>query len=138
MSTQSYYKDRLGFDPREALYDNNNGDVSPPLKSPQHRHSVSGSGGVSPAGGVSGTKHYYSNNNNGGSPSPSNGGGVGGDYYQRTPAKRHKHSFSGASPVTGSPLNVTQGGYEDALTQFKGTQLMTIWERFVWDSIGTA
>ncbi|XP_058067025.1 microtubule-actin cross-linking factor 1 isoform X1 [Anopheles bellator] len=24
MSTQSYYKDRLGFDPREALYDNNN------------------------------------------------------------------------------------------------------------------
>ncbi|XP_065091746.1 dystonin isoform X42 [Ochlerotatus camptorhynchus] len=119
MSTQSYYKDRLGFDPREALYDNNNGDVSPPLKSPQHRHSVSGSGGVSPAGGFSGTKHYYTNNN-GGSPSPSNGGGIGGDYYHRTPAKRHKHSFSGASPVTGSPLNVTsQGGYEDALTQFK-------------------
>ncbi|XP_058116978.1 dystonin isoform X1 [Anopheles coustani] len=27
MSTQSYYKDRLGFDPREALYDNNNGEV---------------------------------------------------------------------------------------------------------------
>lgn len=146
MSTQSYYKDRLGFDPREALYDNNNGDVSPPLKSPQHRHSVGGSGSPAAAasGGYSGTKHYYhsSHHNNGGSPSPSNGGGVGpggGDYYHRTPAKRHKHSFSGASPVTGSPLNVTsQGGYEDALTQFKGTQLMTIWERFVWDTIGTA
>ncbi|XP_021709227.1 microtubule-actin cross-linking factor 1, isoforms 1/2/3/5 isoform X32 [Aedes aegypti] len=127
MSTQSYYKDRLGFDPREALYDNNNGDVSPPLKSPQHRHSVGGSGSSAAAasGGYSGTKHYYhsSHHNNGGSPSPSNGGGVGpggGDYYHRTPAKRHKHSFSGASPVTGSPLNVTsQGGYEDALTQFK-------------------
>lgn len=134
MSTQSYYKDRLGFDPRETLYDNNNGEVSPPLKSPQQRHSVSGGGP-----GYSGTaaKHYY---NNGGSPSPSghnNNGGA--DYYQRTPAKRQKHSFSGASPVTGSPLNVTsQGGYEDALTQFKGTELMTIWEHFVWDTIGTS
>ncbi|XP_062716153.1 dystonin isoform X38 [Aedes albopictus] len=124
MSTQSYYKDRLGFDPREALYDNNNGDVSPPLKSPQHhRHSLGrgGDGGHSGSPGYSGGKHYYhSNNNNGGSPSPSNGG-HGADYYIRTtPAKRHKHSFSGASPVTGSPLNVTsQGGYEDALTQFK-------------------
>ncbi|KAL1403890.1 hypothetical protein pipiens_005518 [Culex pipiens pipiens] len=118
MSTQSYYKDRLGFDPREALADNNNGDVSPPLKSPHQRHSVSGGAG-------SASKHYYSNNG-GGSPSPSgynNGNGNGGDYYSRaSPAKRHKHSsFShGASPVTGSPLNVTsQGGYEDALTQFK-------------------
>lgn len=143
MSTQSYYKDRLGFDPREALYDNNNGDVSPPLKSPQHhRHSLGrgGDGGHSGSPGYSGGKHYYhSSNNNGGSPSPSNGG-HGADYYIRTtPAKRHKHSFSGASPVTGSPLNVTsQGGYEDALTQFKGTHLMTIWERFVWDTIGTA
>ncbi|XP_055530747.1 microtubule-actin cross-linking factor 1 isoform X32 [Wyeomyia smithii] len=113
MSTQSYYKDRLGFDPREALYDNNNGDVSPPLKSPQQRHSGAG---ISP--GHSGAKHFY---NNGGSPSPSgfnNGGSA--DYYHRSPPKRHKHSFSGASPVTGSPLNVTsQGGYEDALTQFK-------------------
>lgn len=130
MSTQSYYKDRLGFDPREALYDNNNGDVSPPLKSPQQRHSGAG---VSP--GYSGTKHFY---NNGGSPSPSgfnNGGSP--DYYHRSPPKRHKHSFSGASPVTGSPLNVTsQGGYEDALTQFKGTELMTIWEHFVYDTIG--
>lgn len=142
MSTQSYYKDRLGFDPREALYDNNNGDVSPPLKSPQHhRHSLGrgGDGGHSGSPGYSGGKHYYHSNNNGGSPSPSNGG-HGADYYIRTtPAKRHKHSFSGASPVTGSPLNVTsQGGYEDALTQFKGTHLMTIWERFVWDTIGTA
>lgn len=142
MSTQSYYKDRLGFDPREALYDNNNGDVSPPLKSPQHhRHSLGrgGDGGHSGSPGYSGGKHYYHSSNNGGSPSPSNGG-HGADYYIRTtPAKRHKHSFSGASPVTGSPLNVTsQGGYEDALTQFKGTHLMTIWERFVWDTIGTA
>ncbi|XP_058462228.1 dystonin isoform X39 [Malaya genurostris] len=121
MTTQSYYKDRLGFDPREALYDNNNGDTSPPLKSPQHRHSVGGPG-------HSGTKHYY---NNGGSPSPSgfnNGNGHsnnnnnngGADYYHRSPAKRHKHSFGGVSPVTGSPMKVTsQDGYEDALTQFK-------------------
>ncbi|XP_058834613.1 dystonin isoform X48 [Topomyia yanbarensis] len=122
MTTQSYYKDRLGFDPREALYDNNNGDVSPPLKSPHHRHSVGGGAGHS----GSGTKHYY---NNGGSSSPSgfnNGNGNsnnnngGAEYYHRSSAKRHKHSFGGASPVTGSPLYVTsQGGYEDALTQFK-------------------
>ncbi|XP_058462222.1 microtubule-actin cross-linking factor 1 isoform X33 [Malaya genurostris] len=137
MTTQSYYKDRLGFDPREALYDNNNGDTSPPLKSPQHRHSVGGPG-------HSGTKHYY---NNGGSPSPSgfnNGNGHsnnnnnngGADYYHRSPAKRHKHSFGGVSPVTGSPMKVTsQDGYEDALTQFKGRELMTIWEHFVWDTI---
>ncbi|XP_055591384.1 dystonin isoform X13 [Uranotaenia lowii] len=114
MSTQSYYKDRLGFDPREALYEGNNGDVSPPLKSPQHRHSVTGSGG---GGGVSANKHFY--NNGGGSPSPSGGQNGSSAEYYRTPPKRHKHSFS-ASPVTGSPLNVTsQGGYEDALTQFK-------------------
>lgn len=137
MSTQSYYKDRLGFDPREALYDNNNGDVSPPLKSPQQQQQQRHSGVGVGSGGHSGTKHFY---NNGGSPSPGFNNGGSPDYYHRSPPKRHKHSsFSGASPVTGSPLNVTsQGGYEDALTQFKGTELMTIWEHFVWDTIGTS
>uniref|UniRef100_A0A182QDL7 Uncharacterized protein n=1 Tax=Anopheles farauti TaxID=69004 RepID=A0A182QDL7_9DIPT len=61
-----------------------------------------------------------------------------GEYYHTTPAKRHRQSFTATSPATGSSLNVTsQGGYEDALTQFKGRELMTIWEHFVWDIIGT-
>nr|XP_040232049.2 dystonin isoform X27 [Anopheles coluzzii] len=173
MSTQSYYKDRLGFDPREALYDNNNGEVQQHHTSSSstsinnnhhhqqhqqqqyhqtitttttHRHSIGGSGGgavaTSSSGGttiVGKNHHYYNNGGGGGSPGPGNGtvGGGGtsphnggshhhhhhnnnGEYYHTTPAKRHRQSFTATSPATGSSLNVTsQGGYEDALTQFK-------------------
>lgn len=87
MSTQSYYKDRLGFDPREALFD-------APVKSPRsHSH-----------------QNHYSNNN------------TNNDLYQ-SPQKKHKTHQHSPSP---------QGGYEDALTQFKGT--MSIWEYFVESS----
>uniref|UniRef100_A0A2M3ZYB6 Putative ca2+-binding actin-bundling protein n=1 Tax=Anopheles triannulatus TaxID=58253 RepID=A0A2M3ZYB6_9DIPT len=151
MSTQSYYKDRLGFDPREALYDNNNGELQQQQQHHQshhhqqqqqfqqtitttttHRHSIGGSGGGSSGATTSGTivgKHhqYYSSNGSGGatggSPSPANGQGSShnnnGDYYHTTPAKRHRQSFTATSPATGSTLNMSQGGYEDALTQFK-------------------
>lgn len=84
MSTQSYYKDRLGFDPREALFD-------APVKG-------------SPRSNSQQQNHYSSNNN---------------DLYQ-SPQKKHKTHQHSPSP---------QGGYEDALTQFKGT--MSVWEYFV-------
>ena len=90
MSTQSYYKDRLGFDPREALYDNQ-------VKVTSRGHSQSQS-------------HYS-------------------EQYS-SPTKKHKnHQNHQQSPAP-------QGGYEDALTQFKGT--MSIWEYFVenTDKIG--
>ncbi|XP_050079928.1 dystonin isoform X43 [Anopheles maculipalpis] len=164
MSTQSYYKDRLGFDPREALYDNNNGEVSQQqhhtsssstsinnnhhhhqqqqqqqqyhqtiTTTTTHRHSIGGSGGVASSGGtiVGKHHHYYNNGGGGGSPGPGNGSAGSphngsshhhnnGEYYHTTPAKRHRQSFTATSPATGSTLNVTsQGGYEDALTQFK-------------------
>ncbi|XP_050095424.1 dystonin isoform X5 [Anopheles aquasalis] len=160
MSTQSYYKDRLGFDPREALYDNNNGELQQQQQQQQHhqshhhqqqqqfqqtittttthRHSIGGSGGggATSSGTIVGKHHqYYSSNGSsgggaagGGSPSPANGQGSshninnnnGGDYYHTTPAKRHRQSFTATSPATGSTLNIqSQGGYEDALTQFK-------------------
>ncbi|XP_035790470.1 dystonin-like isoform X5 [Anopheles albimanus] len=150
MSTQSYYKDRLGFDPREALYDNNNGEVQQQHQSHHHqqqqqfqqtittttthRHSIGGgSSGATSSGTIVGKHHqYYSSNGSsgaaGGSPSPANGQGSShniisnnnnGDYYHTTPAKRHRQSFTATSPATGSTLNMSQGGYEDALTQFK-------------------
>ncbi|XP_049292084.1 dystonin isoform X20 [Anopheles funestus] len=169
MSTQSYYKDRLGFDPREALYDNNNGEVSQQqhhtsssstsinnnhhhqqqqqqqqqyhqtiTTTTTHRHSIGGGSGGTSGGTIVGKHHhYYNNGGGGGSPGPGNGnvavGGSGtphngshhhhhnnGEYYHTTPAKRHRQSFTATSPATGSSLNVTsQGGYEDALTQFK-------------------
>jgi hypothetical protein len=93
MSHQSYYKDRLGFDPREALYD------GPVKGSPRgHSHSRENS-------------HYSTNGN---------------DHYA-TPPKKHKHlaSYQQQQQHESSP----QGGYEDALTQFKGS--MSIWEYFV-------
>ncbi|XP_037048334.1 dystonin isoform X46 [Bradysia coprophila] len=75
MSTQSYYKDRLGFDPREALYD------APPVKSSPRGRSVD-------------------NNNH---------------YDQHSPSKKQKHTNGNNN----NSLNNSQGGYEDALTQFK-------------------
>lgn len=83
MSTQSYYKDRLGFDPREVY--------EAPVKGGSRSHSQQ--------------NHYSTNNSN--------------DLYQ-SPQKKHKNHQHSPSP---------QGGYEDALTQFKGS--MSIWEYFV-------
>lgn len=89
MSTQSYYKDRLGFDPREALYEGQ-------TKGGSRSHSQ---------------QNHYSNNGNGST-----------EVYQ-SPTKKHKNHQHSPSP---------QGGYEDALTQFKGT--MSIWEYFIDNS----
>jgi hypothetical protein len=97
MSTQSYYKDRLGFDPREALYE---GQSQVPVK-PSRSHHTSHSQQQQ-----SSSNHY--NNGN--------------DLYQ-SPTKKHKNHQHSPSP---------QGGYEDALTQFKGT--MSIWEYFIENS----
>lgn len=98
MSTQSYYKDRLGFDPREALYD----------------------GPVKGARGNSQTSRYTSSN-----------GANNADNYA-TPPKKHKqkhqqqHQANYQQQHEASP----QGGYEDALTQVKGSK-MSVWEYFV-------
>lgn len=149
MSTQSYYKDRLGFDPREALYESSGGS----------------NGGATTI--KTGTRrvvqqHHYSSTTQ----QHSNGSGGGGGYYSNSPAKKLKQSIyssntaissgtyvssgggggGAASPGTNINANIAaitskdnnQGdGYEDALTQFKGT--MSIWDYFVenWDASGT-
>lgn len=103
MSTQSYYKDRLGFDPREALYDGAPTSQSPSQKNGSRARSV---------------PHQYTG------ASPNNG-----NHYEHSvsPSKKQKQS---------SNNNNSQGGYEDALTQFKGT--MSLWDYFVenWDITG--
>jgi hypothetical protein len=90
MSTQSYYKDRLGFDPREALYE----------------------GGAPVKGGSASRGHHANQSNNG-------------HHYNNG----HHHNDSYQSPSKKQKSQNSQGGYEDALTQFKGT--MSIWEYFV-------
>lgn len=95
MSTQSYYKERLGFDPREALYD----------------------GPVKGSRGHSQTSHYVSNGN-------------GNNDHYATPPKKHKQQQQHASYQQHEDQQT--GGYEDALTQFKGS--MSLWEYFVENS----
>lgn len=102
MSTQSYYKDRLGFDPREASYD----------------------GPVKGSRGHSQTSQYTaaSNGNN--------------DHYA-TPPKKHKQQHQQQQQSHHASYQqqhdlTPQGGYEDALTQFKGS--MSLWEYFVENS----
>lgn len=98
MSTQSYYKERLGFDPREALYDG-------PVK---------GSRGHSQT-----TTHYVSNGN-----------GNGNNDHYATPPKKHKQQHHASYQQQHEDSQT--GGYEDALTQFKGS--MSLWEYFVENS----
>lgn len=135
MSAQSYYKNRLGFDPQEALYDG--AQSSSTVKS----------------GSKSRTVHQYS-----ATVQHSNGNNNHYDYRSNSPAKKLKQSsasYTSSSSTfvggnSGSPgnggvsssynvVNTSTGynnnnnnqadGYEDALTQFKGT--MSIWEYFV-------
>jgi hypothetical protein len=94
MSTQSYYKDRLGFDPREALYE------GAPVKG-----GASGGGGGA-ARGQQPNHNQHQNKSNG----------------------HHRHE-SYQSPTKKQKSQASPGGYEDALTQFKGT--MSLWEYFV-------
>lgn len=114
MSTQSYYKDRLGFDPREAVYD------GPVKSSRSHSQTIQSSQ----------TSQIYVS---------SNGGNH--DHYS-TPTKKHKqqhqshqhaaYTSSGSSQQQQQQEQSQQGGYEDALTQFKGS--MSVWEYFVENS----
>lgn len=97
MSTQSYYKDRLGFDPREAIYD----------------------GPVKGSRGHSQTSHYSASNGNNN------------DHYA-TPPKKHKQQQQHHASYQQQHDQSPQGGYEDALTQFKGS--MSLWEYFVENS----
>lgn len=109
MSSQSYYKDRLGFDPREALYDG-------PVKGGSRGHSQN--------------SQYTSSTANGN------------DNYATPPKKQKQqqqqqqsHQSQSHQSQSHQSLNQSQheqspqGGYEDALTQFKGT--MSLWEHFV-------
>lgn len=91
MSTQKYYKNRLGFDPREDQYDH---------------HQAS---------------HHHSPSPMKGSPAPR--GGSYDDYG--SPLKKSRQSTPGNESAS------SQAGYEDALTQFKGT--MSVWEYFIED-----
>lgn len=138
MSTQSYYKDRLGFDPREALYDGAppSSQSSTTIKSGSrsrsvHHHYVS----------TASSSHQTANGNNNNHY----------DYHNNSPSKKIKHSaaytsntvVSSVGASSGSAINISSSninsqadGYEDALTQFKGT--MSIWDYFVenWDITG--
>lgn len=148
MSTQSYYKDRLGFDPREALYESSGGSTqSTTIKTASRRF-------------IQQQQHYSSSTT--AHHSPSNGSPVGGGasspnagFYSASPTKKSKHSvYSSSSNTTNTAITTGQyvsggpaaqiganiaainsnsnnqgDGYEDALTQFKGT--MSIWDYFV-------
>lgn len=152
MSTQSYYKDRLGFDPREALYESSGG-------------SNGGATTIKTGSRRVVQQHHYSSTTQ-----HANGSG-GGGYYTNSPAKKLKQSLYSSNTAISSGTYVTSGGgggggsggatspgttinaniaaitskdsnnqgdgYEDALTQFKGT--MSIWDYFVenWDASGT-
>lgn len=135
MSNQSYYKDRLGFDPNEAsLYDGSSGgvDARSPVKGDRYTSTP-----VRQA-----QKHHYGNGN--GTPdryqSPARGGY---DSHEGTPSKKPKQqqqqqqqqSFGNNSSYLSESQN--QSVYEESLTQFKGT--MSLWEHFVdnWDILGT-
>nr|XP_039147718.1 dystonin isoform X44 [Drosophila simulans] len=167
MTSHSYYKDRLGFDPNEQQPGSNNSMKRSSSRQTTHHHQsyhhATTSSSQSPArisvspGGNNGTLEYqqvqreqrdrelYSNNGSlhhhqqhhnqqqqhhhqhhhhrhsatGSASSP---------LYENSssPAapKKAKHSSTQAQP---------QGGYEDALTQFKGS--MSIWDHFIedWD-----
>lgn len=161
MSTQSYYKDRLGFDPREALYE-----TTTTIKTSTGRTVVDGPNqrhhSPSPASNViTQSQHHHrvishqTSGGSGGSPAAAQY-----DQHHSSPAKKHKrqnaaagvaaangggHNYQRKSPNNGHgqihQANLAsgngQGGYEDALTQFKGT--MSVWDYFVenWDITGT-
>ncbi|XP_034652267.1 dystonin isoform X27 [Drosophila subobscura] len=172
MTSHSYYKDRLGFDPNEQQQQQqqhahqqstNSMKRSSSRQTSHHQsyhHATSSSQSparisVSPGGGGGGNngsldfhqtqreqrdREIYSsssNNNNShhhhqhhhrSSVGSAAAGGVSAasPLYEGSPAapKKAKHSSTQSQP---------QGGYEDALTQFKGS--MSIWDHFIedWD-----
>jgi len=157
MTSHSYYKDRLGFDPNEQQPGSNNSMKRSSSRQTTHHHQsyhhATTSSSQSPArisvspGGNNGTLEYqqvqreqrdrelYSNN--------------GSLHHHQHHHHHHRHSTTGSasSPLyenSSSPAAPKkakhsstqaqpQGGYEDALTQFKGS--MSIWDHFIedWD-----
>ncbi|XP_032306898.1 microtubule-actin cross-linking factor 1 isoform X42 [Drosophila ananassae] len=169
MTSHSYYKDRLGFDPNEQqnehshLHSSNSNSNSNSMKRSSSRqtthhhqsyhHATTSSSqspariSVSPGGnpGNNGTLEYhqvqreqrdrelYSNNHHHSHHHQQqshhhrhSSGNTSSPLYESSPAapKKAKHSSTQPQP---------QGGYEDALTQFKGS--MSIWDHFIedWD-----
>lgn len=115
MSTQSYYKDRLGFDPREAVYDG-------PVKG-SRGHSQTSHHSQSHQSQSHSQSHYVSSTN-------------GSHDHYASPPKKHKqqqqqhyHQSQHNASYQQQEEQALQGGYEDALTQFKGS--MSLWEYFV-------
>ena len=131
MTSQSYYKDVLGFDPNETQYQSSTTTTTHRSGSRTHHHHQthnSSSGNVGGHHHIHHASHHRSEQHQSGA-SPArisiSPGGASLDHYADTsPAKKAKHSYTQQQP---------QGGYEDALTQFKGT--MSIWEYFIenWD-----
>ncbi|KQS62671.1 uncharacterized protein Dere_GG22462, isoform F [Drosophila erecta] len=158
MTSHSYYKDRLGFDPNEQQPGSNNSMKRSSSRQTTHHHQsyhhATTSSSQSPArisvspGGNNGTLEYqqvqreqrdrelYSSN--------------GSHHHHHQQHHHHRHSATGSasSPLyensSSSPAAPKkakhsstqaqpQGGYEDALTQFKGS--MSIWDHFIedWD-----
>lgn len=131
MSTQSYYKDRLGFDPREALYDGAPSSQTSTVKSGSRSRTVHHYYSSTTNNGGSPQQYDYQNNNNNISSSniTSNITSNSHSHHSGSPSKRQKQSQGN--------INNNQGdGYEDALTQFKG--MMSLWDYFVenWDITG--
>lgn len=130
MSNQSYYKDRLGFDPNDAasLYDGGSGGGSP----------VKGDRYTSTPVRQAQKHHHYGNGN--GTPDRYQSPGRGYDSHEGTPSKKSKQQQQQQQQANNSSYlseSQNQSVYEESLTQFKGT--MSIWERFVdnWDILGT-
>ncbi|XP_055855331.1 dystonin isoform X50 [Episyrphus balteatus] len=124
MTTQSYYKDRLGFDPREALYEPSS---SPPTKGSSSNNGGIGVGGVSSrynhhhqqqqsqrisvSPGINNNNHHNHNNHHYNNDQ---------QLYETSPAKKAKQQgATSSSSVSVASAIAPQGGYEDALTQFK-------------------
>lgn len=151
MTSQSYYKDVLGFDPNEGQYETSTTTTTRRSGTRHHQthhhhqqylHNTSSSSN-SVGGGVGHhnahhhshhqhhrSQHQHHQTSSSASPariSISPGGASLDHYADSSPAaKKAKHP---------STLQQPQGGYEDALTQFKGT--MSMWEYFIenWDII---
>ncbi|XP_017129679.1 microtubule-actin cross-linking factor 1 isoform X33 [Drosophila elegans] len=160
MTSHSYYKDRLGFDPNEQQPGSSSSMRRSSSRQTTHHHqsyhhattssgqsparvSVSPGGGGVGLSGKNGSLEYqqvqreqrdrelYSNSNSHHLHQQlhhrhSAGSGSSAPYDTSGPAapKKAKQSSTQAQP---------QGGYEDALTQFKGS--MSIWDHFIedWD-----
>ncbi|XP_032586331.1 dystonin isoform X31 [Drosophila mojavensis] len=161
MTSHSYYKDRLGFDPNELQHEPGNHHSSgtnsmkrSSSRQTHHHHqsyhhaTTTSSSTASPVARISvspggnGTLDYHQvQREQRDRELYANGHGSSSTHHyhhhqQHHP--RHSHGLIEASPAAkkakhSSTQAQPQGGYEDALTQFKGT--MSIWDHFIedWD-----